>query len=90
MPCTLSLNSSTFDAQRSASSYETCPARRAEDRLVERLHPVLRRALGDGAMNQVRLFLVDDAVADEGGGDQHFDGRARGPCRPSWESGAAR
>ena len=45
----------------------------AEDRLVERLHPVLRRACGDRAGNQVRLLLVDDAVADEGGADHHLD-----------------
>src|SRR5438105_325900 len=46
-----------------------------EDRLIERLHPVLRRALRDGAVNQVRLLLVHDAVADERGADQDFDGR---------------
>src|SRR5882672_8247545 len=46
-----------------------------EDGLVEGLHPVLRRARGDSALNQVRLFLVDDAVADERRGDQHFHGR---------------
>ena len=50
----------------------------AEDRLIERLHAVLRRARGDRAVDQVRLFLVDDAVADEGGADHHFD-RRRAP-----------
>ena len=76
MPCTFSLNSSTFEAQRSASSSVDEPLLvEAEDRLVERLHAVLRRALGDGAVNQVRLLLVDDTVADEGRRRQHLDCR---------------
>ncbi len=47
----------------------------AEDRLIEGLHAVLRRARGDRAVDQVRLVLVDDAVADEGRADHHFDRR---------------
>ena len=76
MPCTFSLNSSTFDgpAQRLFVGDEPL-LEQAEDRLVERLHPVLRRALGDRAVNQVRLLLVDDAVADVGRADQDFDRR---------------
>src|SRR5262245_59327482 len=35
-----------------------------EDRLVERLHPVLRGARRDGAMDLRGSVLVDDAVAD--------------------------
>ena len=66
IPCTFSLNSSTLrrPAQRLLVRDEAL-LEQAEDRLVERLHPVLRRARGDRAVNQVRLFLVDDAVADE-------------------------
>src|SRR5688572_21776347 len=45
-----------------------------EDRLVERLHAVLRRPLGDGAVNEVRLLLVHDAVADECRADEDLDG----------------
>src|SRR6059058_1688594 len=47
-----------------------------EDRLIEGLHAVLRRAGGNGARNQVRFLLVDDAVADERGTDHHLDGGA--------------
>ena len=46
----------------------------AEDRLVERLHAVLRRAGGDRPEDRVRLVLVDDAVADERRGGHHLDG----------------
>ena len=50
IPWTFSLNSSTFDDQRSASSYDDqLLLEQAEDGLVERLHAVLRRALCDRA-----------------------------------------
>ena len=66
MPCTFSLNSSTLrrPAQRFFVGDEPL-LEQAEDRLIERLHAVLRRAGGDRAVDQVRLLLVDDAVADE-------------------------
>src|SRR5215510_15152414 len=47
----------------------------AEDGLVERLHSVLRRALRDRAVNEVRFLLVEDAVAQIGGADQDFHRR---------------
>src|SRR5438876_10732432 len=43
-----------------------------ENRLIERLHAVLRRAGGDRAVNEMPFVLVDDAIADEGGGDHYF------------------
>src|SRR4029434_8079655 len=50
-----------------------------EHGLVERLHAVLRGPLSDGAVDQVGLFLLEDAVAQEGGRDEHFDGRHASP-----------
>src|SRR4029450_9173383 len=47
----------------------------AQDRLVEGLHPVLGGARADGPCNQVSLFLVDDAVANEGRREHDLDGR---------------
>src|SRR5262245_59902050 len=44
-----------------------------KDGLVERLHPVLRGAGRNGAVDHRRLVLVHDAIADEGGRDHHFD-----------------
>ena len=67
MPCTFSLNSSTLRRPAQRFFVRDQPLlEEAEDRLVERLHAVLRRARGDRAVDQVGLFLVDDAVADEG------------------------
>src|SRR5262249_41241119 len=45
-----------------------------EDRLIERLHPVLRGAGGNRGVGEVCLRLVDDAVADECCPDHDFDG----------------
>src|SRR5689334_14125889 len=39
----------------------------AEDRLIECLHAVLRRARGDRTVNLRRAVLVDDAIANERG-----------------------
>ena len=66
MPCTLQLE--LVDVGRPAQRLvvgDQPLLEQAEDRLVEGLHAVLRRAGGDRAVDQVRLFLVDDAVADE-------------------------
>ena len=91
MPCTFSLNSSTLrrPAQRLLVRDQAL-LEQAEDRLVERLHAVLRRARGDRAVDQVGLLLVDDAVADEGGADHHLDRRRAALAVDAAASGAAR
>ena len=45
-----------------------------EERLVESLHAVLAGAGGDGVVDEARFVGVDDAIANVGGGDHHFDG----------------
>src|SRR5205085_8436126 len=42
------------------------------ERLIERLHAVLRRALRDRVLDQLRLFFVLNAVSDIGGRDEHL------------------
>jgi len=46
-PCTLSLNSRRAGPAQRFFEWSPAPARRAEDRLIERLHPVLRGARRD-------------------------------------------
>src|SRR5258705_2080561 len=75
---TLNLQLELVDVRRPAQRFlvrDQLLLEQVEDRLVERLHAVLRGALRDGAVDHVRLLLVHDAVADERGADQDFDGR---------------
>ena len=44
-----------------------------KQRLVKRLHAVLRRARGNRFANHVGLFFVDDVIANQSGGNQDFD-----------------
>src|SRR6185369_13022607 len=46
-----------------------------KQRLIERLHAVLRRARGDRLTNHIRLLFVDDVIAYERSGDEHFNRR---------------
>src|SRR6476646_2603832 len=59
----------------------------AEDRLLEALHPVLESAGRDRSVDLTGPIFVDDAVANERGGDHDFDGRhASEPVRSGHEA----